>query len=657
MEHRLTSLRTRARLVPTLVLLLTFGLYARTLHNDFLSETFIWIRYVSTGTFSDQLVRAFTHFLLSSATFSYYRPVYNLLLRLEYQAWGIDPTGYHLIALLLHCANVALVMWLTNLLTQPQSYPLSALAGLLFAVYPLHPNSVVFIAAHPVPATFFILSALISYLYYARTGQWRFVCLSLAAFLLALGSYELAIITPVLLAVCAGVVKRPTTKRALVNRFLSLAPFGALLVLYGLGRRVILGSFQIGPTDLNLVTHTTSFIKSLPLALTKLANPIYGGGLLRYAGDLLFLLLLFSLLYALPVLFKQRPSPSIAVLSLAWVISCLFLSPESVVVPATGRYWYLAAVGLSIGLAYLLTTIASALQRAAHAHGRRGLIWALLLCAFLPIYDVALLNQNLDHYEEASAKTRQIRAQLLDLASRRPANTVFLFGNYPYFIGDKLQIAQVFHWGLVDSLQPPFTQSAIDLFPLPPFAPAELLPILYGQANFTLLSWDDALGKIQMVKAEQLAGSMRSSPEPPTLEILYPEPNASLRPGDPSAAIVFAPGRFAEFRLTILTHADPLVIALSAEQAITLSAEVLQRHPDSPIIIACPPEVGDDAEVGKRIHVGDRLLFYPLPIAYMADINQTYGHEVLVWVEARNRQKQMVAHSRVMQFKVDGAQR
>lgn len=98
------------------------------------------------------------------ATPQYY-PLVHTSYWLEYQLWGLDPKGYHLVNVLLHAANTILVWHVLSKLEIPGAW----LAAALFGLHPVHVESVAWVTERKnVLSGLFYLLALNSYLDFAR---------------------------------------------------------------------------------------------------------------------------------------------------------------------------------------------------------------------------------------------------------------------------------------------------------------------------------------------------------------------------------------------------------------------------------------------------------------------------------------------------------
>jgi tetratricopeptide (TPR) repeat protein len=138
-----------------------------------------------------------------------YKPLTWLAYGLIYQFCGLNPFGYHLVSLLLHCANAVLMFGVIRQLLavtcapkekEGQEFvPIAALGALLWAVNPLNVEPLARVTDMAYCLSFFFL--LISLWLYVRRpaleetdGRCRLVCYwsSVAAFALAMLSYPFA---------------------------------------------------------------------------------------------------------------------------------------------------------------------------------------------------------------------------------------------------------------------------------------------------------------------------------------------------------------------------------------------------------------------------------------------------------------------------------
>jgi len=97
------------------------------------------------------------------ATHQYY-PLVHTSFWVEYHLWKLNPFGYHLVNVLLHCAN-ALVLWL---ILRKLRIGFAWVAAAIFALHPVHAESVAWITERKnVLSGFFYLSALLCYIRFA----------------------------------------------------------------------------------------------------------------------------------------------------------------------------------------------------------------------------------------------------------------------------------------------------------------------------------------------------------------------------------------------------------------------------------------------------------------------------------------------------------
>jgi hypothetical protein len=138
----------------------------------------------------------------------FYRPLPLLVWWGGLRVWNGSPLGYHLVSVLLHAGNTALVYLLARQYTA--SVFGGTMAALLFAVHPIHVEATTWLAAQPdVIATAFALSSMWLLEQYIRTtGAPKHLSLvgALAAFLLALWSKETTAALPAIVFVRLAVI-------------------------------------------------------------------------------------------------------------------------------------------------------------------------------------------------------------------------------------------------------------------------------------------------------------------------------------------------------------------------------------------------------------------------------------------------------------------
>ncbi len=170
-----------------------------------------------------------------------YHPLTMLSLAANYKMTGLNPSSYHWTNLLFHLMNVFLVFhFLKILLGKKESY-LAAFGALLFAIHPLHVESVAWISERKdVLFCFFYLLGLISYMgVLKKKTSWIPVYLF---FICSLLSKPSAVTFPIALIVLDYAFTKNWDWKSLLNKI----PLIALSFIFGLITISIQGDVAVG---------------------------------------------------------------------------------------------------------------------------------------------------------------------------------------------------------------------------------------------------------------------------------------------------------------------------------------------------------------------------------------------------------------------------
>jgi len=147
-----------------------------------------------------------------------YYPVLFTAFRVEYSLWGLNPIGYHLVNIALHALNAFLLGWLLARLRVRGAF----WVGLLFAVHPVHVESVAWVTElKNVLSGFFYLATLHAFVAFDDRGKRRDYLLALVCFALAMLSKTATATLPVVLLLLLLWKKRRLTRRDVAT----VAPF------------------------------------------------------------------------------------------------------------------------------------------------------------------------------------------------------------------------------------------------------------------------------------------------------------------------------------------------------------------------------------------------------------------------------------------------
>jgi len=127
---------------------------------------------------------------------SQYFPLTYTTFWLEYKLWGLNPAGYHIVNIALHTINALLVWLLLSRLSVPGAW----LAAAIFALHPVHVESVAWITERKnVLSCMFYLLAIVAWLKFTikpMIPHWKYYFLAIALYALAIFSKTTACTLP-----------------------------------------------------------------------------------------------------------------------------------------------------------------------------------------------------------------------------------------------------------------------------------------------------------------------------------------------------------------------------------------------------------------------------------------------------------------------------
>ena len=219
--------------VPIIVVLLTVAAFYPVTQNKFVNwddDKNIVENLYYRGLYWTNIRWMFTTFHMG-----HYQPLTWFTLGIDYLTWGLNPVGYHLTNLLLHCVNavvlyfvaVRLFTWVDPGFGGHEHSLLQLAAGfsaLLFSVHPLRVESVAWATERrDVLSGLFFLLTILCYLKAVTNGEsgsrhWRWILISLAAYVLSLLAKASAMTLPVVLLVLDVYPLRRLGPRGWFNR-------------------------------------------------------------------------------------------------------------------------------------------------------------------------------------------------------------------------------------------------------------------------------------------------------------------------------------------------------------------------------------------------------------------------------------------------------
>jgi len=337
----------------------------------------------------------------------YYRPLVELSFWLDNLLWGMEPRTMHLESILLHCVNSLLVFLLARKLNDADtsSSLLPLLAGLLFALHPVHVEAVAWIAGRTdLLLALFVLSSCYFLLRWLEELRWQDLAALMVLFGAALLSKETALAFGAVIVLLLITYPTPATVR---QRFCAVGLLAFPLVCIMLYALVLqrgtsgLSRFLTGGTVQPVQGLQEAFIAFgfyakkllLPLPLNFAINevhPVYGLVGVGLVPVLWWTIRRFRLagVFFLATALVLMPAVLVAVKQVAWT---LFAE----------RYLYLPTAFFVLGLSVCVQKLAGT--------PRKVVVWAtfglLAVFAGVSLQRTMLWSDKLAFFEDAVAKS------------------------------------------------------------------------------------------------------------------------------------------------------------------------------------------------------------------------------------------------------------
>lgn len=441
LEKATLDLRTtQVQMIVGIVLAVVtcFVVYAPTLNVGFLLDDFLHLDYVARAAHGDwgDFVHNFYGNWAGSDIMKCYRPLSSTSFFIDYVIWGANAFGFHLTNIFL-LAFCALFVGLTTLeLTGSFGNRIGAVAalwaGLLFAVYPLHPEAVAWaIGRVDLLCGLFYFASVFYYIRFRLLHEKGYLWGSLACFLLSFASKEMAVTLPAAILLYEFFLGDKATR--IFDRIKYVGLFFVVFAIAGVARTLLLstviGGYETLGAD-NLMSIVAVFLDKA--TLLKLFIPVNEEvGVSPLVGKALWISYLLVGLMLLIRLLTRSASVRPFLFLAAWTI---------VLVLPTFQVWHIHPNLVGSRLFFLSSApfcmlFALAALPAIDVLTRRTskimtIVGGLLLAVIFVCWGV-LLTANLEPWVKAGNLMSRLREQVTSIAGRTAVGNRVLLLDIP----------------------------------------------------------------------------------------------------------------------------------------------------------------------------------------------------------------------------------
>ncbi|MEW6146085.1 MAG: hypothetical protein AB1598_13825 [Thermodesulfobacteriota bacterium] len=357
-------------LVSLLLFLVSFGAYVPSLRNDFVWDDVETIEQSYYSYNASSVGYMFFPPVKETKDVLYYRPLIYSSMVLDKTLWGVSAFGFHLTNIVLNAlTTVSMYLFALLLLGElgyERRHAAAFIAGVLFAFYPMHVESVSWVSGRSdvLCALFFFLAFIFHILSVKKAG---FLVLTAVSFSLSLLSKEVAVVFP-LTALAFDLINRSKGRKMNILRYAVYASVLALF-LYLRGRTYVnfpeLSSVRVpggtaltevgdgaavipGVIEVLSVSYSYYFSKLVfPFTFNAFTESPPGGPAHLIAAALAFGLIALWVIYSIK---KRR---NVSAFALLWIPVTLF--PSALIaltdIPSASlaeRYLYIPSAGLCL---------------------------------------------------------------------------------------------------------------------------------------------------------------------------------------------------------------------------------------------------------------------------------------------------------------------
>jgi tetratricopeptide (TPR) repeat protein len=356
-------MKNKELLLLAVVIIITMVIYFPTLHHKFTN----WDdnEYIMGNVYIKALTSANLAHIFTKPVAANYHPLTMLSLALNYRFAGIEPFSYFLVNIILHLFNTLLTFYFSFLILG-RNKPLALFVAAIFAIHPMHVESVAWISERKdVLYAFFFLSGLISWVYFIRKRTWLLYLLAFVLFILAGLSKPTSVVFPLILLLLDYLYKRKFDLLLLVEKI----PF--FLIALGIGMATIYAQVDSAVADIHNNNVFAQFLYAsygFFIYIFKLIIPAGLSTLHPFPG--------IVKIPDLPWVYFITPAVNLAIVGLVlyslkftrMLLFCLifyflnialtlqFVQVGSAIIAE--RYTYISYIGILIGLAWLINHIA-----------------------------------------------------------------------------------------------------------------------------------------------------------------------------------------------------------------------------------------------------------------------------------------------------------